>query len=102
MTRQKPMGTAETAALTAINGAGGVWKPDSRWRWESRHWTVLIFQALARRGLVREKVNGEVYEITASGRSYAAKIPAETPMRRLQPDLSAVRKRPLVKRSSRR
>lgn len=72
--RQKRLGSAEKAALLALVDLGGVWGPDTRWLWESHHWTVTIYESLVRKGLAHEKVAGESFEITPEGRSVAATL----------------------------
>jgi hypothetical protein len=68
VTREKPIGTAEQAVLRGLLRSSGVWVKSDGALWENLHWTVTLLGTLAGKGLVREIVQGEHYELTSQGR----------------------------------
>lgn len=65
--RKKPVGSAEICALRRLLATDGVWSSQDRPLWESKYWTTQLLCSLSQKGLVKEVVADEQYEITPAG-----------------------------------
>lgn len=75
------LGSGEMAVLCAVYSQGGDWSKESGWVWENAYWTELLLDRLAGKGLVRDVVPGEKYELTVQGHTLAQSMPPMAPLR---------------------
>lgn len=72
--RKPRLGQAEKAALIAMVQRGGVWEKESKWVWESTHWTVELMDSLSRKGFAEPLEPGARYQLTAQGKALATEL----------------------------